>query len=248
MVFQRKPSFFLDLSGDQAAPSSTKPVQVAVEQKKPAAAAAATPAAESAPAESVLAESAPAKADASAAAAAGEAAKPVLTTAGLGARHPADHIEIGMLEIHTGVDHRHIDIDPLAGSVETDLRVVVGEDAFDAGRHLLGADRHFSIGLDVRHPRCPGQRRGGLAGHARAARRLCQRLELCERGQAATVERRLQHERHRRRSQRGAQKERAHPEFPRLQYARFGTGVATDSPAYLWSVCCAPVKTTGHCA
>lgn len=76
MVFQRKPSFFLDLSGDQAAPPSTKPVQVAVEQKKPAAAAAATPAAESTPA-----KSAPAKADASAAAASSEAARPVLTTA-----------------------------------------------------------------------------------------------------------------------------------------------------------------------
>jgi hypothetical protein len=71
MVFQRKPSFFLDLSGDQSSRPSAQPVQVAVEQKKPKAAAAGTPAA----------KSAPAKAEASPAASSSEAAGPVLTTA-----------------------------------------------------------------------------------------------------------------------------------------------------------------------
>ncbi|KMM16371.1 hypothetical protein [Synechococcus sp. GFB01] len=71
MVFKRKPSFFLDLSGDQTSRQSAQPVQVAVQQEKPAAAAAATPAA----------KSTPAKPEASPAAPSSEPAQPVLTTA-----------------------------------------------------------------------------------------------------------------------------------------------------------------------
>ncbi len=71
MVFQRKPSFFLDLSGDQASSQPAAPVQVAVQEKQPAAPAASAPAA----------SSAPARAEASPAAPSSEAAGPVLTTA-----------------------------------------------------------------------------------------------------------------------------------------------------------------------
>jgi hypothetical protein len=81
MVFKRKASFFLDLSGDEAGSAAAKPVTIAVREAKPEPKAAAADAAQAEPQAAVKSQPAAKSEPAAATPAPAGDGKPVLTTA-----------------------------------------------------------------------------------------------------------------------------------------------------------------------
>ena len=80
-----------------------------------------------------------------------------------------------MLEVDTGVDHRHVGVHPkVIFAVDVDGTVTGREDPFDAGGRLLSGQRDLLVALDVGDLRIAGQGRRRCVGrrHREALHRV----------------------------------------------------------------------------